>query len=1187
MAFGLNTEGSPSTGKANSMDGKRNSIDSGYYSMIAKPKRGSQGGLSQTTIFTNPGTETSPDRSPRTLHKAISTTFSGAMQAFSNTVRSSTSYIYPIAGEPELPSSEWAECETPKKQSRRSSIMSSVRSRKLRFSPRARDKNNESPERKSSVPVAQEKAPALQVEIPNPSLSYGSLGRPSISAGSHLLAAVKLPAAGMNLWPGPTRITTEQALGNDRRGTLHPESLSFDDPYVEQGDVLQHGLPLVTSASGFALESLSPETNRRYPTDDKGYFSEVESNADVSESDGMAPACLKYVAPGSPEARNSSPCRHRDHAASHIHAVSSTSPCQRKILSRMSSSVPSGSKPSMPKTLDGTAEPTAPPHSPSRNSSYHCASPEDALNASLPSDEDAMTSQYRPVYKGLPSDVYDADAESLESSMGSRAAWERHRADRERRYMEAIDMAPNTESDEEAGPELELKRSPSKKPVHYAEELVHGTVNIGGPECTPRYPTGDLRYAVEAIERPAMPVGHLAYAVEAIERPSVTTFDPLETVFQQRPMLRLSDKIEEQKTSQGSDAQDLSPSCMEFPSLPPADLSPSRVELPSSPESCPVDLPADPEFTMMTMKITNEDLMTFGASHFDSRSISRFSCDSTDSSANSSPAQQSHAAAEDSYEAVLKAGNLLVSTYSPVGEDAYEAGLRAAGIFMPTCPPDVAQARPAMDTSHGTYREQLGAGFKFPNLRSRNGTPFDHSRTVSALSDVTDDSCAITTHSPSCNAPPPFPSLHVRSEPARRIPSAIDALTAYGDEQIRIAGPANAGLQPSLPSPFDGPGDETDEVGSQLSSPKTLESATSPGQYNLRNPSPGTTSSILFPRNSNTPQETFNAATLPNIVSPSLLPSRKARRKQKKSSSGMRTVPFADITMKPRNMILEPDSSLSKRELNKNSDWSKTQMSLDDSARITGGSVQKPSPSCQSGRKNRRSRNQTSLEEFTGMVGGSVKRLDPSSTLNSGNKESRGKGQAAATSLVTSNPPQIKTPRGRGKASYDDTLENAESAVKDSESRLEPEFCMEVFEQTAPNLSSYANRNVGSTVYAGHELDSVFQENVSVYSCPKLDEDLQQDSDKEAAHFTSGHETIGNDSESDKNASRAPVQKKEKKGEPPPVAKEKFTLQKQLERKSDRACSRLLSNLNDEALRDDHIGLDDSAHKEGRPPWRP
>ena len=456
-ALGLNGQGSSSTSKASSLDPSRSSIDSGYHSMIAEPKCGSQDSISQATTFMTSSTESSPERSPKRLHKAISSTFSGAMQAFSNTVRSTTSYIYPTAGEPELPSSEWAECETPKKESRRSSIKSSIRSRRQQLTPRAVRARIESPEMPQPLlSVTQEKAPALDVKIPNASFSYESLGKLSASNGSQLLAGVKLPAGPKNLWPGPTRLTAEQASGIKVRETPHRVTSNLDDPYVEQGARFQHGPSLISSSSEFALESQSPKANKQYMSEEKGYFSEVESNADVSEPDELSPACLKRTASGSPEAATSLPCSHGDPAASGAHIASSASSCKRTIPCRMSSSVPVGAELSRPETWDGIAEQTAPLEPPSGRSIHQSSSCEDSLNAFFRSYEDAIASKPRSLYKRLPSDIYDADAESLESNMGSRTAWERHRADRERRYMEIVDMAKNNESDKEVEPELNL-----------------------------------------------------------------------------------------------------------------------------------------------------------------------------------------------------------------------------------------------------------------------------------------------------------------------------------------------------------------------------------------------------------------------------------------------------------------------------------------------------------------------------------------------------------------------------------------------------------------------------------------------------------------------------------------------------------------------------------------------------------
>ena len=1212
MVLGLNGEGLSSTSKASSLDLSRSSIDSGYHSMI---KRGSQDSASQVTTFVTSETESSPERSPKKLHKAISSTFSGAIQAFSNTVRSTTSYIYPTAGEPELPSSEWAEYETPKKASRRSSIMSSVRSRKQRLTPRAPGAKivpAEAPQ--SPVPITQENAPALDVNIPNPSFSCESLAKVSVSNGSQLLAGVKLPAGPRNLWPRPTRLTAEQASGDDRRETPHSVVSEIDDPYVEQGDRLQHSLSSIARSSEFAVDPPSPKTNKRYMSDDKGYLSEVESNADISESDGLSPTHWEYVAPGSSEARTSLPHRHEDPLESHLHIGSSVSPYKKTIPSHISSSEQSRSEPSKPETLDGTVEQTAALELPSRESNHRTSSHEDGLNALFHLDGDAKMCKPRSLCKRQSSDVYDADAETLESSMGSRAAWERHRADRERRYMEIVDMAPRTESDEEVEPGLELKRSPVRKPVHYAEELVQDTAESGKSESALKHPAGDLRYAVEAIERPAFPIGDLAYAVEAIERPSVTTFDPLEAVFQQRPMSHLSDTVDEVETLQSFDLPDSSPSRREASSSPLAHLSPSGVELPWSSGFSPTETPAAPKLEPMTKVFTDEELMTFRAVDLEGQSIRRLSSESTNVSADSSPEHQSHTALEDAYEAGPKAGRLLGPTnlssspkIKPVGGDVNEAGLRAARISLPMYSPELVQTIPVVDTfnqgdlyatprfspiseatNHGTYRENLEAASILPKQRSRNGIPLEYGRTVSALSDDTDCSCASTTQSPLCNAPPPFPGLLVRSEPARRIPSALDVLASHGDDKIRTAG--HAGINPSLPSPFDGPKEQKNEAGSKASFPTALEGADLPEshaqatlleQHELQSPSPCTTSSKQSRSDSSTPQETFNAAKLPSFVSPSRNASRRVRRKKKKSSSGIGTSPFADVTIHATNLILEPESSPTKLESNRNSPLGRTQTSLGGSARNSPGRVQKPSPNRQSGRKNRRNRDQVSLAQ---VVGDHVKRSDPHSEPKSSNNNPCGKGHKPATFSATSSIPQMKIPRARGRSSSDGIHENAESAVRDSKSRFEPEFSIKHFDSMGDALSLYASGKLDCTSYAGHELDSVLQTNPPGHSRQHHDEDLQQDNNVRTTHFDSGDETIGKNSESYKHAPRTPSQKKNCK--PPPETK-KFAVSKELEERSERACSRLADELRSRAFEDDHVGGDAAAHKERRPPWRP
>lgn len=1212
LALGLNVERSSPTSKASSTNLSRISMDSGYQSMIAKPKVGCQDTDCQEKTFIVSSTESSPEHSPRRLHKAISSTFSGAVQAFSNTVRSTTSYIYPTAGEPELPSCEWAECETPKKESRRSSIMSSVRSRKQRSTPRSFGAKSESPQTLlSPVSVAQGKSPALEVEIPNPSLSDESFEKVSASNGSQLLADVKLPAGPKNLWPRPTRLTIEQALGDKGWAFSHNAVSKVEDPYVDQGNKLGHGFSFINSSFEFDLEPTSPESNKRHMGDDKGYLSEAESNVEVPETDGLSPACLKFVAPGSPEAWANSPCRHEDPATSHVHVAPSATLYERAIPSQ-TSSIPLGSE-----TLDGTAEQTASLEPSNRRFGHQVSSPEDGLNALSLSKGPTITTKTRSRNGRLPSDVYDADTETLDSRMGSRAAWECHRADRERRYMQIVDMASETEPDEDKEPELELKRSPSRKPVHSVEEIVQRTVNPKRPRSPHGSPPSDLRYAVEAIERSAFPVGDLAYAVEAIDRPSVKTFDSLETVFQQRPMLRLTDMDGEPETLQISEPIHLSPSQVEASSPPLADLSPSQVELPSSSESFPAENPEPRKLATTVTRSTDELRTTLGADNLEDRSIRQISSESIDVSATSSPEHLSHITPESAYVVGPKARGLSVPTYSsgssttcPVAGDAFEAGFNAAGISLAKDPPEMLQNIIVVDgfdkvkvkvactsspvvkeTSYGTYREELEARSTLSKQGSWSGAPF---WTLSAFGDDTDDSCAITTHSPSCNAPPAFPGLHVRSEPACCIPSALHALAAHGDQEIRIAGPAKAGIIPSLPSPLDEPRERINQGDSTVPCPAASDGADSPEnraqamsleQHDLQTPLSGTTSSIQSQCDSDTSQEPFNAAKLPSFGSPSSI-ARKARRKQKKSFDGIGYCPYANCTINSTNLTSEPDFTLSGLEPKKSNVPGVTQTPLGGSPRTARESVQEPSQNRQISKKSPHSRDQSSLETDADFAGGYVERWDFSSNSEYSNKSPYGKGQKPATLSVTSSPPRMKMPRAGDDSSSNQLGGNSEGAVTDSYSRVKPKFSIKHFDFVSNIPSPDTSRELSGTSYAGHELDSVTQTDSLGYCSQPPNEDLHQDNEYQATHSANGDETIGKGSESHKDALRTPGQKK-KNGKPPKEAEKKFGVQRELERNSDRACSRLASKLKSRALADDHVREDDFAHKDVRPPWRP
>ena len=67
-------------------------------------------------------------------------------------------------------------------------------------------------------------------------------------------------------------------------------------------------------------------------------------------------------------------------------------------------------------------------------------------------------------------------------------------------------------------------------------------------------------------------------------------------------------------------------------------------------------------------------------------------------------------------------------------------------------------------------------------IYSPPSTPVQYSRSASTESIRTTNSCAVTTSSPLCYVPPPFPTLHVRSSPARRTSSVIAGLEPRGDQ---------------------------------------------------------------------------------------------------------------------------------------------------------------------------------------------------------------------------------------------------------------------------------------------------------------------------------------------------------------------------------------------------------------------
>ena len=338
-------------------------------------------------------------------------------------------------------------------------------------------------------------------------------------------------------------------------------------------------------------------------------------------------------------------------------------------------------------------------------------------------------------------------------------------------------------------------------------------------------------------------------------------------------------------------------------------------------------------------------------------------------------------------------------------------------------------------------------------------------------------------------------------------------------------------------------------------SPETCAQATSLEQYDLQGPSPGTESSIRTRSNSNTPKKTFNAAQLPSFGSPSPIASKKARRKQRKSSNR---------TTNSEGQHSEPDFSLHKLEPKKNSCVGRMPMSRCGSVTLAQASAQKPDPNHLTGKKYEQTRDQPSLEELSEFSQDTVRWSHFILKSKPSEKNPCGKGEDPAT--LTPSPPRIELPRATGAISSDELCDHAERDIKTSESRHEPK------------LSIKHSR-------ASHELNSVFQGESPDYSHQHLNHDLQQEDNGKVGNCASGDDTIGRDRESYNDAPRTPLQKKS--GKPPPEAAKNFSMQRELEKRSDRPCSRLAGKLKNGALADVHAHEHSSTHKDGRPPWRP
>ncbi len=139
----------------------------------------------------------------------------------------------------------------------------------------------------------------------------------------------------------------------------------------------------------------------------------------------------------------------------------------------------------------------------------------------------------------------------------------------------------------------------------------------------------------------------------------------------------------------------------------------------------------------------------------------------------------------------------------------------------------------------GMSRRSLEKGKVFRGNPSN--TPVEYSRSFSAESVRTTDSCAVTTSSPLYYAPPPFPTLHVRSSPVRRTSSIIAGLEAQDDQ---------ADKDPSTEPRADRHGSTPEVLETIVRELLNFENCSSPSEHDISNasPSPATLGSSLAAR---------------------------------------------------------------------------------------------------------------------------------------------------------------------------------------------------------------------------------------------------------------------------------------------------------------------------------------------------
>ena len=506
------------------------------------------------------------------LHHKMSSVFS----YFSETIRSTTSIFHPLeAGtapseraELESPKKELrprsstlavsrpseaqtlqsksTEFETPKKHRRYSSVISSVRSRKSFTSPRGRESQNcalSTPTR--PVQTSQEQPPKLDVKIPNSFLS-DERSRSTVAIERSSTESLS------KLFRESPRKAIAPCVRMPLRELCH-RPLGMDGGFETEDDFLS------PSNSGYCDRVIVAPNSKQSMLGNNSHNIPDENNARMKASCEVLPAMLDNATPGAAGAET---------IPSSLLELTPESPlAARRGLelgikcARDDLALAHGPEPHFP--------PDSSDSSPLRNDLPQTVSSQDAYSLLITrhrqscSDARYSLEEIDWCDRLLSPGAYEADMSSCGTSpehpsMGDRVAIAQRRADREKRYLETTLAGPDTESDDNSQSALELTRVPAARDnsQRCSDTMRNNSANasdfnwpLDSPPTTrddsgvvdavdfrlrgelpaAKSPTldrsliarGDLRYAVEAIERAPGDTGGVAdlpYAVEAIER---------------------------------------------------------------------------------------------------------------------------------------------------------------------------------------------------------------------------------------------------------------------------------------------------------------------------------------------------------------------------------------------------------------------------------------------------------------------------------------------------------------------------------------------------------------------------------------------------------------------------------------------------------------------------------------------